>query len=447
MNPRWSWLRRVLLVLLCALARPAAAQQTSTAETTSAVPASSASAASSSSASPAPRDARAIAAVKEWFAAAQAAYEAGDYLAAIQALEAANELSPSPALAFSIAQTEREQFLVDGRPERILRAVALYRRYLDEDPKGKRRKEALDALAQLEPQLAKLQSTGAGAAAAPGVQQSTRILVLCELPEARISVDGAEPAPSPLIREVAPGNHEVVVRAPGHHDSVRQVVAVLGELVPITVSLAELPARVRLSAPHDAEVYVDGVLVSQGAKDLELELPSGQHHISVAEKGHRLATQTLELGRGETRTAHFELERTRQRLASHGMLVAGAAALAAGGAFTFLAVRSESQAKSFLERQERAAASPAELVRYNADVASRNQFRWMAVGAFTSSLGLLVTGLILHELDMPGPDELYRFLPPREGAPSAEADQTKTSLSLAAMIAPDQYGASLRGEF
>lgn len=424
MRPGWFWWGLLLSLALFALAPPAAAQEARGA-----------------------KDARALAAVKEWFSAAQAAYEAGDYLAAIQALEAANELSPSPALAFSIAQTEREQFLIDGRPERVLRAVTLYRRYLDEEPEGKRRKEALAALAQLEPQLAQLQDApGAGPAPPTGAQQGTRILVLCELPDARISVDGAEPAPSPLIREVTPGSHEIVVRAPGHRESVRQVLAVPGELVPITVTLVELPARLRLSTPKNAEVYVDGVLVGQGAADLELELPSGQHHVSVAEKGHRLATQKLLLERGKTQTAHFELESTRQRLASRGMLVAGAAALAAGGAFTFLAVRSENQAKSFLERQEQASATPAELVRYEADVASRNQYRWIAVGAFTTSLGLLVTGLILHELDTPGADELYRFLPPRDGPLLSRARREKR-LELGALIAPGQYGASLRGEF
>ena len=73
MRARWRWLWLTLLTLLCALPQPAAAQE-------------------------AAKDARSLAAVKEWFSAAQAAYEAGDYLAAIQALEAANELAPSAAL-------------------------------------------------------------------------------------------------------------------------------------------------------------------------------------------------------------------------------------------------------------------------------------------------------------------------------------------------------------
>lgn len=425
---RWLPLIRLCLTLLgvlCCLARPAAAQP---------------------GAAPSPSEGETRERVKEWFAAARVAYESGDYLAAIQALEAAYELAPSPALVFSIAQTEREQFSLDSRPERARRAVTLYRRYLETDPNGKRRADALEALAQLEPVLAKQQSTpGATPATTSGAANDTRILVLCEVPDARISVDGAEPAPSPLIREVTPGRHDVMVRAPGHRDGQRNVVAVSGELVPITVALAEVPSHLRLSGPHDADVYVDGVLASQGAQDLELELPSGQHRISVAEKGHRVATQTLQLQRGTTQTVHFELEPTRQRLTSHGLLVAGAAALATGGAFTFLALRSESQAKSFLERQERATASPGELVRYNADVASRNQYRWIAGGSFAASLGLLVTGLILHQLDTPSADELYRFLPPREQPLDASADR-KRRFELGALIAPGQFGASLRGE-
>jgi hypothetical protein len=398
------------------------------------------------SAAPGPSEGETRERVKEWFAAARAAYESGDYLAAIQALEAAYDLAPSPALMFSIAQTEREQYSADSRPERARRAVTLYRRYLEADPNGKRRKDALEALAQLEPQLAKQQNTPAATPAAPSGANSTRILVLCEVQDARISVDGAEPGPSPLIREVTPGRHDVMVRAPGHRDGQRNIVAVSGELVPITVTLAELPSHLRLSAPHDADVYVDGVLVSQGAQDLELELPSGQHRISVAEKGHRVATQTLQLVRGANQTAHFELEPTRQRLASHGLLVAGGVALATGGAFSFLALRSENQAKSFLERQERATASPAELVRYNADVASRNQFRWVAGGSFAASLGLLVTGLILHQLDTPSADELYRFLPPRDQPLDASAEREERRLELGASIAPGQYSLSLRGE-
>jgi hypothetical protein len=383
---------------------------------------------------------------EESFNAGAAAYAAGDYLAAIQALEAAYALRPVPQIEFSIAQAERRQYFVDRRTEHLARSVALFRRYLEQAPDGGRRADAIEALSQLEPMLAKTQTSSAPAAGSP--VRSTRIMVLCEVPAARISVDGGEPGSPPLIREVTPGKHEVQVRAPGFRDGQRQVVAVQGELVPVTVTLQEQPSRLQFSAPEDAEVYVDGVLVSQGASLLQLELPSGRHRVSVAQKGHRVATQALHLNRGELATTSFELEPTRQRVASHVLFASGAVALAAGGAFSFLALNSENDAKEFVNRQKQENQTTGELVRYQADVTRRNRYRWLAGASFAASLGLLVTGLFLHELDTPSADDLYRSVPqPGEARPLAAAAQRPRRLELGAWIVPGQLGASLRGEF
>jgi hypothetical protein len=331
---------------------------------------------------------------------------------------------------------------VDRRPERLARSVALFHRYLELEPNGGRRADALNALAQLEPLLAQIKTVIAPQTAP---DRGTRILVQCEMPNARISVDGAEPGASPLIREVTPGKHQIVVRAPGYRDSQRQVDAVQGELVPVTVTLSELPSRLQLSTPDDAEIYVDGVLVSQGGSSLQLELPSGRHRVSVAQTGHRLASQTLELQRGQDSTTTFLLEPTRQRLASHVLFIGSAVALVAGGAFTYQAVVNENSAKEFLATHEQRPASTGELVRYNKDVARRNQFRWLAGGAFGASLGLLVTALFLHELDTPG-DELYRSSPPQTPL-AATLERARNHFDLGALIAPGELGASLRGEF
>jgi tetratricopeptide (TPR) repeat protein len=391
----------------------------------------------------------------ESFNAGVAAYAAGDYLAAIQALEAAYALRPMPQIEFSIAQAERRQYFVDRGAEHLSRSVALFRRYLERAPDGGRRADALEALSQLEPLLAKTQPASAPPPAVAPVR-STRIMVLCDVPAARISVDGGEPGSPPLIREVTAGKHDVQVRAPGYRDGQRQVLAVQGELVPVTVTLQEQSSRLQFSAPEDAEVYVDGVLVSQGASLLQLELPSGRHRVSVAQKGHRVATQSLQLNRGEVATTSFELEPTSQRIASHVLFATGAAMLAAGGAFSYLAVDSENDAQGFVSRQKQANQTTAELVRYDADVTRRNTYRWLAGASFGLSLGLLVTGLFLHELDTPSADDLYRSMPqprdtralPDEAASARPPSTPKTRhLELGAFIVPGQLGASLRGEF
>jgi hypothetical protein len=435
-TPRLGAARALLgCVLALALALPARAQEPAADEPSSAAPRS----------PEAESDAKsAIQRAEESFNAGAAAYAAGDYLAAIQALEAAYALRPVPQIEFSIAQAERRQYFVDRRTEHLSRSVALFRRYLEQAPDGGRRADAIDALSQLEPLLAKAQSSSAPAALAPA--RSTRVMVLCEVPAARISVDGGEPGPSPLIREVTPGKHEVQVRAPGFRDGQRQVVAVQGELVPVTVTLQEQPSRLQFSAPEDAEVYVDGVLVSQGASLLQLELPSGRHRVSVAQKGHRVATQSLQLNRGELATTSFELTPTRQRVASHVLFAGGAVALAAGGAFSYLALNSENDAKEFVQRQKQQNQTMGELVRYDADVTRRNRYRLLAGASFAASLGLLVTGLFLHELDTPSADDLYRSLPqPGEARPLAA--RAPRRLELGAWIVPGQLGASLQGEF
>ena len=51
---------------------------------------------------------------------------------------------------------------------------------------------------------------------------------------------------------------------------------------------------------------------------------------------------------------------------------------------------------------------------------------YIAGGSFAASLGLLVTGLFLHELDTPGPEDLYRPPPPQAG-PLADGDPSSGS--------------------
>lgn len=385
---------------------------------------------------------------KQSFKAGAAAYAAGDYLAAIEALEAAYALTPLPPIAFSLAQAERRQYFVARQPEHLTRSIALFRRYLEQTPSGGRRADAIDALAQLEPILAKLDAAAASApAAAP--ERRTRLIVFSETPGAQISVDGARGSGSPLLVDVSPGKHRVEVRAPGFAASDREVTALSGELLPVSVSLVPLPSHVELSTPPGAEIYVDGVYASQGGDSVALTLPSGTHRISVAQNGHRVATRELELGRGEKQTHHVTLEPTAQRQAAHALFIGGGAAALAGTAFSVLALRAESSAQEFLDKQARENVSVGELVRYGADRTWRNRYRWLAGASFGAGLGMLITGLFLHELDEPEPEDLYGPSPlgPREDAASRTPRSTFSIVDLSATIAPGEVGATLRAEF
>ena len=112
------------------------------------------------------QDAAEVERAKESFKAGAAAYAAGEYLAAIQALDAAYTLTPLPAIAFSLAQAERKQYFVEHQREHLERAILLFRRYVEQVPSGGRRADALEALSQLEP-LSLAQAAANKAAATP----------------------------------------------------------------------------------------------------------------------------------------------------------------------------------------------------------------------------------------------------------------------------------------
>lgn len=362
---------------------------------------------------------------KEFFRVGAAAYAAGEYLAAISALDSAYAVAPLPAIAFSLAQAERRQYFVDRKPEHLLRSVALFRRYLEQEPSGGRRRDATDALAQLEPLVARPAPPPPAAEAQP---PSTRLLVIAEPAGARIWIDDDELVGASL-REVAPGKHRVLARAPGYEPAAREVVAVSGELIPVSMALTELPGTLEVAAPADAEIYVDGAFVSLGGARVLLPVASGSHRVSAMQNGYRAVTREVEVARGGRERLRFELEPTAQRITSNVLLVGGAVAIGAGTFLSLLAVQSEGAAQDFLAKRERENVSNGELVRYQADVARRDRYRTTAIVSYGAALGMLVTGLFLHELDPPGAEELNR------------------GVELGADIGLDRIGARLQGAF
>jgi tetratricopeptide (TPR) repeat protein len=139
---------------------------------------------------PATRD---LAQSKSFFKAGAAAYEMGDYAAAIQALDAAYALTPLPGVAFSLAQAERRQYFVSHERSHLERAIELYRTYLRAVETGGRRADATDALGQLEPLAALSAPADAAPGESPEARERTRLLISCSVPSAQVSLDEAAP--------------------------------------------------------------------------------------------------------------------------------------------------------------------------------------------------------------------------------------------------------------
>jgi tetratricopeptide (TPR) repeat protein len=378
---------------------------------------------------------------KASFKAGANAYAAGDYLAAIQALETAYELSPLPAIAFSLAQAERKQYFVKQERQHLERALELFRRYLQQEPRGARREDALSAIALLEPLL----GTKPAASEAPLRAQlrPTRLMIVSEAPGARIALDGGVPAASPLIREVSPGKHRARIVAHGFYDVERDVTAVAGELILTEVKLTERPSTLYVWAPRGADVYLDGVFVARGGPRLALPLGTGRHQLAVGQKGKRLVQRDVEVERGKSNTAVVRLEPTVQRNLSELLFIGGGAALGAGVALSAFAVRSENRAEDFLRRRGSEEVGSAELVSYEASVVERNRYRTAASVCIAGSLGMFITGLFLHELDHPN------FASPkqRDAVPAPGERVSSQTVRFTPVASAADVGASLQVNF
>jgi hypothetical protein len=379
------------------------------------------------------------------FKAGAAAYAAGEYLAAIQALDAAYELTPLPAIAFSLAQAERRHYFVAHELVHLERAIALYRSYVSQVQSGGRRADALDALSQLEPLAAVQGARGLTAGDTHTPAQPTRVMITSEAPNARITLDGSEEVPSPLIREVDPGKHVAVVEADGFFPARRELTALHGELILGEMPLSERPSTLIVDAAADADVYVDGSFVGQGA--VRVQLRAGEHRLAVAAKGARIVYRTVALERGKSHTQRVTLSRTPQRKAALGLFVAGGVVLAAGVVFGVLAIHEEDQAQAFLDRMALGNVSEKQLDSYHDHVHDRDLFRTLGAASLGGGAALLITGVLLRELDRPNAQDIQRDARSSSGPRAHSLTSVLRAASIKPWLGRGTLGAALQQRF
>jgi hypothetical protein len=363
---------------------------------------------------------------KAFFKAGASAYELGDYLAAIQALEAAYRLTPLPAIAFSLAQAQRRQYFVSHARPHLERAIVLYQTYLREVVRAGRRADATDALAQLEPLAASLGAADGGGSTT--ATERTRMLISCPMPAAQISLDGATASSSPLIAQVCPGSHQLLVSAPGYFPHSRSVEAVEGELVPIEVALREQPATMILRSSPKADVHVDGAFAGRIGAAHRYPLASGSHLFSFGQNGHELQLFQAELAPGSTTRLEVELLPTSQRKTAIRLFLASGATLIAGGVLTAFALSREHDASVLERRRQQAGLDDDELFRYRDAARDRDVFRAAAIIGFSASIVSLAVGMFLYMFDQPDLNDRSR--PPQRLRLSAAVAHSRWSLAL-----------------
>jgi tetratricopeptide (TPR) repeat protein len=374
---------------------------------------------------------------RTFFDAGAAAYAAGRFVVAVQAFTEAYSLAPRPSVLFSLAQAERRQYTAERDVRALRAAIKHFRQYLNDVPQGGRRADAVEALSEMEAIDARLAPSAAGALE-PAQKAATRVMVSVNIKDAAISLDGAVRTESPLIEEVKPGKHSVRVSAPGYFDDEREVVSVQGSLVAVEVSLRERPASLAISAPEGAEIAIDGRPF--GVAPLgTVELPAGQHVITITRTGHHPVLRTVSLQRGATVPLDAGMAKTSQRYLSYGVLGLSGAALVTGGALAALSFRQQGIAQSVQSDSDKHNISSDDLSRYNKAIDARDSLRTASYATFGVAAGLAAAGSILYFVDHPTPQR------DDDGAP---ADRKPLAASFAPVWLPGGgLAAAMGGRF
>ncbi|MCB9588626.1 MAG: PEGA domain-containing protein [Polyangiaceae bacterium] len=393
---------------------------------------------------------------RTYFNAGAQAYEAGEYLAAIQAFDQAYKYSPRPAILFSAAQAYRRQYFIDKNAQNLQLAIKNYRSYLSKVAEGGRRADAAQALSELEPIAARLAASATPnpenpdapppPAPAPIIQQ-TRLMVSSQTKGTQVQLDGGATKQAPLIAEVKPGKHKVSLSAPGYFPEEREVQAAEGGIVAVDVRLRPQPAKISITTESGAEVRVDGRPAGVTPLNGPLELEAGTHLITVSRTGREPYSKELDLSRGEKRTLNVDLEVTTQRVASYVVLGTGVAGLLTGGVFTFLALRQEGKAQDIDDQRSSSNITRAQVLEYEDHIAKRDDFRTASVIAYGAGALLTATSVLLMSFDDPKINFDQRERTPKTKTQEEEAPQPSMEMSAAPFWGPGTLGGSLHGRF
>jgi len=173
----------------------------------------------------------AFAGARQHFMAGQDYYSQGRYQKAIEEFEEAYRLDPRPLLLFNIAQAYEKL-------GNLSKTVDYLKRFLEAEPDTDERTSLLNKIANLEARIAK-----------------TGIKVTCNVPEAKVYVDGKEVGKTPIAKVVplSVGAHKVQISKKGFKDFTMSVAVSSGHSTPVEATLEEGQAGPPPIAPVEPE--------------------------------------------------------------------------------------------------------------------------------------------------------------------------------------------------
>ncbi len=338
------------------------------------------------------------------FLAGRQAFRGGRYDLAISCFEAANRLVPVPQMQLNLAQAWRKKFLVEGDAAALRDAVDGYRRFLRDAPQASAadRELAAQALTDLVPLLARAPRPSEPPPPAEEASR-TELLVVTEVDDARVSLDGAPPAPAPLQAKVAPGPHRALVEADGYFPTELKLVAVAGRLVSGEARLSPRPGRLVVDGVRGARLFVDGRGAGELPLSAPLEEPAGHHRLAVTARGREPWVHDLELGRDARLTLRAVQPPTLQRRASRWLAATALASLVASVVPAAVWLQADLAASDLDRRRTTVGITAGELADYQDDRARRDAWRAGTVVALSLTAAVALVSAALYLFDHPQP--------------------------------------------
>lgn len=197
-------------------------------------------------------------------------YRAGRFSEAARELFVVQTLAPSPANLFNLA-------LCFDQLERASLATYYFSAYLaSEDDDPARRRVAGRALERLHPKVARLR-------------------VQTDPPGAEVFVDHLEHGSygkTPVTVPVAPGAHELWIRADGFTEVRTRVDVEKGKVTPLSLDLARIVGHLEARVTPPADILVldaNEATVARGHGHARIALPPGVYLVEATPAGHRRA--------------------------------------------------------------------------------------------------------------------------------------------------------------
>lgn len=378
-----------------------------------------------------------------FFRAGEQAFNAGQYLVAAQAFEQAYEILPLPAIIFSTAQAYRLQYFIDKDVAHLLRAIDLYRKYIQEVDQGGRRDDAATSLAELEVIRDRLQREGRlkSRRGSLELEDKTQLMVTTQVEGATAAIDGKR-GETPLILEVKPGKHRVEVEAEGYFAASQQATAVAGRLVVVEVALEPMPARLTVRAEPGASIHVDGRALAVTPLSRPLEIPAGKRFVAVTRRGRYPWARELQLEHGKSLDLRTRLETTSQRRISYWVLGGSALSLVTTAAAGVLAYRADGDLAELVERYEMGGITQDEFAAIEAAEARRDSRLRLTYAFAGATVVTALAGGLLFWFDTPQVSSAGMST-----VDVASSRDRPPSLRIAPLIDANQAGFAVAGHF